>query len=54
MFIKASTAAFDTSFSDQKDFQACLPLMSATAKEWLSTQLRLFFPEGHNWLGSLK
>jgi hypothetical protein len=38
---------------DLLDFQACLPLMSTTAKEWLSHQLRLSFPEGHSWLGSL-
>ncbi len=38
---------------DQLDFQACLPLMSTTAKQWLAQQLRLSFPEGHSWLSSL-
>jgi aminoglycoside-2''-adenylyltransferase len=38
---------------DHLDFQACLPFMSANAKQWLSNQLRLSFPEGHVWLNSL-
>jgi hypothetical protein len=35
---------------DDLDFQACLPLMSASAKEWLADHLRLSFPEGHLWI----
>ena len=38
---------------DNIDFQACLPLMSENAKQWLSDQLSLSFPEGHIWLSSL-
>jgi hypothetical protein len=38
---------------DNLDFQACLPLMSANAKQWLSDQLKLSLPEGHVWLHSL-
>jgi aminoglycoside-2''-adenylyltransferase len=38
---------------DDLDFQACLPLLSENAREWLSGQLSLSFPEGHKWLNSL-
>jgi hypothetical protein len=35
---------------DQRDFHACLPLLTAEAKEWLMQALRLAHPEGHAWL----
>jgi len=38
---------------DNLDFQACLPLLSATSKQWLVDQLRLSFSEGHIWVNDL-
>jgi hypothetical protein len=38
---------------DNLDFQACLPLMSTNAKEWLADHLHLSFPDGHLWTNSL-
>lgn len=38
---------------DEQDFQACLPLLSVEAKQWLKDQLRLLYPEGHQWLAFL-
>jgi hypothetical protein len=35
---------------DDLDFRACLPLLSADARQWLEHHLRLLYPEGHRWL----
>ena len=38
---------------DEHDFQACLPLMSTSAKQWLANHLQRLYPEGHAWIDSL-
>jgi hypothetical protein len=38
---------------DEQDFQACLPKMSAAAKDWLKDKLALLYPDGHPWLEAL-
>jgi hypothetical protein len=38
---------------DERDFQACLPLLTAEARHWLSTSISRMFPEGHPWLQHL-
>ncbi len=34
---------------DRRDFQACLPLLSPAARQWLGHALRLMEPQGHRW-----
>jgi len=38
---------------DNHDFQACLPQLSADAKQWLRNTLLLVYPAGHPWLEDL-
>ncbi len=38
---------------DQRDFHACLPMLTADAKIWLKQALQLAHPEGHPWLDLL-
>jgi len=38
---------------DWLDFHACVPLLTAEAKAWLTQVLRLAHPEGHAWLDFL-
>jgi hypothetical protein len=38
---------------DELDFEACLPLLSARARQWLIENLRLAHPEGHPWSDQL-
>lgn len=38
---------------DETDFQACLPLLSRGAKEWLRTHIDLLYPKGHPWSDAL-
>jgi hypothetical protein len=38
---------------DELDFEACLPLLNASAKQWLIDNLRLAHPEGHAWIERL-
>ncbi len=38
---------------DELDFQACLPLLSPEARQWLKHHLRHLYPDGHPWLVSL-
>lgn len=35
---------------DEQDFQACLPLLSTEAKQWLRDNIRMLYPEGNKWL----
>lgn len=39
---------------DELDFQACLPLLSIEAKQWLKQSLVILYPEGHAWLSFLE
>ena len=38
---------------DEIDFHACLPLLTASARQWLRDNLRLAHPEGHAWIDLL-
>jgi hypothetical protein len=38
---------------DELDFQACLPLLGASARQWLRENLWLAHPEGHAWIERL-
>jgi len=38
---------------DRLDFNACLPLLDASQKQWLTQALQLAHPEGHAWLDAL-
>jgi len=38
---------------DRLDFDACLPLLDANQKQWLTQALQLAHPEGHAWLDTL-
>jgi hypothetical protein len=38
---------------DEQDFLACLPRMSAEARDWLREKLMLLYPQGHDWLDFL-
>lgn len=35
---------------DEKDFYACLPLMTVEAKQWLKDKLSILYPKGHEWM----
>ncbi len=35
---------------DEQDFQACLPVLSLQAKQWLKQSLLLLYPQRHDWL----
>ena len=35
---------------DEQDFQACLPLLSTEAKQWLRDSIRILYPDGNPWL----
>jgi hypothetical protein len=35
---------------DERDFDACLPLLHPDARQWLADHVRLLYPEGHPWL----
>lgn len=39
---------------DTCDFRACLPWLSADARQWLRYQLQRLFPAGHAWLEDLQ
>jgi hypothetical protein len=34
---------------DELDFQTCLPLLSAEARQWLKDSLSIMYPQGHVW-----
>lgn len=38
---------------DQRDFQACLPLLTPEARAWLKQALQIEHPHGHPWLAEL-
>ena len=38
---------------DRLDFDACLPYLSAEAKDWLIENLQHLHPQGHEWLTAL-
>jgi hypothetical protein len=38
---------------DEQDFHACLPVLSAAAKNWLKQHLTRIYPDGHRWLTDL-
>ena len=38
---------------DELDFAACLPMLSAGAREWLRDNLWLAHPAGHPWIDRL-
>lgn len=38
---------------DERDFEACLPLLDAPARIWLREHIRLLYSDGHPWLSQL-
>lgn len=47
-------AKAETIAKDQSDFEAAVPHLTPRAQVWLLARLERRFPDGHNWINSLK